>query len=855
MKRLRHALVTLPGLLAALWLALATPSHWQAAPAAETLSPDLSAKASSDWFFFTTEDADQAAGRAQSSESTARFEQGQLVLDGRHVTSHAIFKPRQWKDVCLGAKFRVDPSSQGVQACGFVIRATDPRTYYYVHFDRGQAILVRSSPQESWNEIKRVSGLTKPAGQWHEGQLECKGDTLTVWLNGKRLYSVRETAIASPGRIGFYAGQGLVSIKDIVVSGPSSPAQAPLEVPPPQYVHVCKNGGAGGYEAFPDICRLSDGRLMCVFYTSYTHVGVPNAQWPKGGRVSYCVSEDEGKSWSAARTLVDTPQDDRDPSITQLRNGRLICNYFNIPSGTWMVASEDAGKSWSEPRQIAKGYFASSPVRELSDGSLILGLYNEVGGKAWGAVVRSQDGGETWGPVIDIPNGGHYLDAETDVIQLADGSLLAALRGRDVMCLSKSTDIGQTWATAVSMERPGHCPYLHRAATGQLLLAHRLPETALSVSTDEGKTWARPVVMDHVIGAYPSMVNLKDGSVLAVYYEEGAGSNIRSRRFRVRGQTVQWLPPADAGLGASPFQVLEVRRIWDQAPHNAFTSLVRFHDQFFCAFREGQSHVSGDGALRVIASSDGRQWTSMVRITDPKADLRDASLCVTPDGRLMLSGAAAQHESNPAHFQTMAWFSANGRQWSEGQAIGDPDVWLWSVTWHKGTAYGIGYSTAGRHFIRLYHSKDGKRFEPLVEDLGICDYPNESSLVFTADDTCYCLLRKESPGLVGKAVPPYSQWQWKPLGVRIGGPEMIQLPDGRFVGAVRLYDGGSRTALCEIDVEKGPLTELLTLPSGGDTSYPGMVWHKGLLWVSYYASHEGKTSIYLAKVQVEPKKP
>ena len=47
------------------------------------------------------------------------------------------------------------------------------------------------------------------------------------------------------------------------------------------------------------------------------------------------------------------------------------------------------------------------------------------------------------------------------------------------------------------------------------------------------------------------------------------------------------------------------------------------------------------------------------------------------------------------------------------------------------------------------------------------------------------------------------------------------------------------------DLPKG-----LELPSGGDCSYPGMVWHEGLLWMSYYSSHEGKTSIYLAKVRL-----
>ena len=46
------------------------------------------------------------------------------------------------------------------------------------------------------------------------------------------------------------------------------------------------------------------------------------------------------------------------------------------------------------------------------------------------------------------------------------------------------------------------------------------------------------------------------------------------------------------------------------------------------------------------------------------------------------------------------------------------------------------------------------------------------------------------------------------------------------------------------------MTEFLKLPSGGDTSYAGLAWHEGLLWVSYYSSHEGKACIYLAKVKI-----
>jgi hypothetical protein len=47
------------------------------------------------------------------------------------------------------------------------------------------------------------------------------------------------------------------------------------------------------------------------------------------------------------------------------------------------------------------------------------------------------------------------------------------------------------------------------------------------------------------------------------------------------------------------------------------------------------------------------------------------------------------------------------------------------------------------------------------------------------------------------------------------------------------------------------LTPILELPSGGDCSYPGMVFHEGHLFVSYYSSHEGKASIYIAKIKID----
>jgi hypothetical protein len=523
----------------------------------------------------------QAAAQWRMLDRTASMTHGELVLDGRKTPSRAVFLPCEWGDVTLRAKFLVEPAAEGVLACGFMVRLADAETYYYVHFDRAQAILVRSDESQSWNEIKRVGGLDKPAGTWHTGELEARGETLRVSLNGKLLYEAKDARLKQ-GRIGFYAGQGKAHVKDIVVVGEATKAQKDLVVPPQLFGYVCEDAGAGGYEAFPDVCRLSDGRLMAVFYAGYDHVALPNAQLPKGGRICYCTSADEGHTWSKAEVLYDGLDDDRDPSIVQLQDGRIVCNFFSLRKaegksppwiglGTWMVSSSDLCVSrlglrpdqarvgtesqptqarqvgnlphkftWSAPQQISKDYYCSSPIRQISGGRLILGLYQELPKTSAGAVAISDDAAKTW-RVVDIPNGGYRLDAETDVIELTDGTLYAAQRAK--MCFSISKDRGETWSVSQPMGFEGHCPYFLRARDNIILLAHRVPNTCLHYSLDECKTWSKNVLVDPHIGAYPSMVNLKDGSVLIVYYEEGTGSSIRCKRFRITKASVEWLAP------------------------------------------------------------------------------------------------------------------------------------------------------------------------------------------------------------------------------------------------------------------------------------------------------------------------
>ena len=104
------------------------------------------------------------------------------------------------------------------------------------------------------------------------------------------------------------------------------------------------------------------------------------------------------------------------------------------------------------------------------------------------------------------------------------------------------------------------------------------------------------------------------------------------------------------------------------------------------------------------------------------------------------------------------------------------------------------------------------------------------------------------PEWIGRSNEPYTKWTWTKLKHRLGGPNFIRLPNGELWASSRFYGSTRSTVLARMTLDS--YEPVLTLPSGGDTSYAGMVWHNDLLWISYYSSHEGKTSIYLAKVRV-----
>ncbi len=312
---------------------------------------------------------------------------------------------------------------------------------------------------------------------------------------------------------------------------------------------------------------------------------------------------------------------------------------------------------------------------------------------------------------------------------------------------------------------------------------------------------------------------------------------------------------AGAGQPAPAPTLVSVSRIWDAGAHNAFTDLVRWRDRWYCTFREGDGHVGGDGRIRVLVSDDGEGWTSSALIGEPGIDLRDPKFSITPDDRLMIvAGGSVYEGTRYMGRQPRVLFSSDGRTWSAPQRILAEGDWLWRVTWHQGRAYGVTYrSDASRDewTVTLVSSTDGRTFEP-VAALAVPDRPNETTLRVLPDGEMVALVRREAgnrAAWIGRSRAPYTEWTWREAPHQVGGPNFVRHADGDLWASGRSYPGGAKTVIARMTPDGG-YDPVLTLPSGGDTSYAGMAWHDGLLWVSYYSSHEGKSAIYLARVKV-----
>jgi hypothetical protein len=467
---------------------------------------------------------------------------------------------------------------------------------------------------------------------------------------------------------------------------------------------------------------------------------------------------------------------------------------------------------------------------------------------------RSSDGGTTWewtkitAAIAGSGNRGSYNLSELSPGTTYHYRMRAHLRS--LRSPYSALGIGRTWDPLTA---PTNVQAQVAGMESGSVLRIRWTDTTIS---EQGFRVERATTTDFT-GSTTFTAPAATGSGAGLSFDDSSYAPDTHYYYRVQAYsgttTSSWGGPATVYAPVVIPTLRSLVQLPQTAPHNAFTTLCRWNDTWWVAYRDAETHLTFDGEIHILHSTDAVTWTTATVLAGAAGeDLRDPCLSVTPDNRLMLSAPVRTGTDEYYDFQTRAWFSTDGGIWDTGTDIGPAGSALWKVTWNNGTAYSVGYRQHEPLGVTLYHSADGLIWAAVGEPLLTGDYWNEGTLTFDPDGTARCLLRRDTgskTGVIGTAPAPYTDWTWKDVGARIGGPDMIRMPSGRQLAAVRLYDIRRRTVLAWVDPAAGTLTQFFEVPSeSNDNGYPGLVFHDGKLWISYYSSTSGQASVYLASI-------
>lgn len=333
------------------------------------------------------------------------------------------------------------------------------------------------------------------------------------------------------------------------------------------------------YAGWSTVARRANGELWV------TWSGGRDGHVCPMGQVRAMTSRDDGATWTYPRVLLDSPTDDRDSGVLETAKGTLLVTTFTslayedhlaksvmympvagkssamrpMPPeviarwqatqkrltaderqaelGEWVLRSTDGGLNFSV--RIATIVNSPHGPLQLKDGRI---LY--IGKELWTknqriGAVESKDDGLSWNWLSEIP-GRPGDDVERDyhelhAVESDDGRIIAQIRhqgkvDKNWTLQTESTDGGKTWTIprAITFGIPSQ---LLKLRDGRLLMTYghrRLPfGNQARLSADHGRTWSEPMIVsgDGTVGdlGYPSTVELADGTLLTVWYENMKG--------------------------------------------------------------------------------------------------------------------------------------------------------------------------------------------------------------------------------------------------------------------------------------------------------------------------------------------
>lgn len=341
---------------------------------------------------------------------------------------------------------------------------------------------------------------------------------------------------------------------------------------------ICENPlSPFGYFGWPSVTRLPDGALAVVASGFRLRHVCPFGK----GVIVY--SRDEGQTWTRPAAVIDTPLDDRDCGIVPFGNGRVIMTSFNNTTafqrrvnlnrtgaekklidaqldfieesgladrfvGSTYALSEDGGYTFGDvmfapvtaphgPGRLNDGTLLYIGRRFSSDDSFDDGTKPYV--ECW-----ALDSNDKWEKISEIENiydeHGLLLSCEPHCVQLPNGKILVHIRVQRggehrvfTTCQSESADGGRTFTKphAVLGTLGGAPSHLLVHSGGTVIAAYGYREAPYGIrvmlSRDGGESWDADWILDADgesgdLG-YPATVELKDGSLLTVFYENRGG--------------------------------------------------------------------------------------------------------------------------------------------------------------------------------------------------------------------------------------------------------------------------------------------------------------------------------------------
>ena len=285
------------------------------------------------------------------------------------------------------------------------------------------------------------------------------------------------------------------------------------------------------------ICYLGNGKLIVSWFTE-----APANYMDQIQEYDWFEPKDKAICWGFSEAWKTLPKE----------------VYENV-AGSFVMMSDNYGVTWSEPVRIPLA--APHGMNVCKDGTLVmLGnmLYNDSYSyvNENGEEVRppitcyvSRDGGFHWELQGEVPNGIADDGAEVTpwemfephVCELPDGRLMGAIRVHSehnkelsTTFITISEDQGKTWSAPKGLGVDGMPPHLMVHSSGAILCSYSCRTSGkraerVCVSYDNGATWTEDYMIDNRMRqdfcdmGYPATVELDDGSLLTVYYQEAEG--------------------------------------------------------------------------------------------------------------------------------------------------------------------------------------------------------------------------------------------------------------------------------------------------------------------------------------------